>query len=220
MTAKSNVKASATATVFDNGNADFWSNHQAADLIGGTVTSTETGINIAGGDIYNFEYISLDKANIRINKFVDEDGHCFIVTAHDPATDEEYLYDESSSTLTEAFDVLAGYAPVPQFLEAWNNSDLAQFGDPAEYFNNCMVITNFKWIDDERGIESVGQLAIYAHRHRPGPVYTSRDYFFSVYHTANGGGVNCEDKQFESFASLLRGLEKHSEIELILSHRD
>lgn len=218
MTAKRFEKTATTNHVLQNGNADFWSAHPAAERIAGTVTDTETGIFIEGGDIYNFENISLDKADIRIEKVQHEDGDFFAVTAYEDGTDEVYVYDDTADTLTEAFEVLADFAPVPKFLNEWNASDLAQFGDPAEYFNNCMVITNFKWIDDLRGIASFGQLAIYAHRYRAEDVASdSPDFFFSVYHTAPGV-VNCVDMQFSSFAELLHMVEKHSEIREILSN--
>ena len=217
MTTKGLEKAVTTNHVLPNGNADFWSAHPAAERMGGTVTETETGIFIQNADIYNFENISLDKVDIRIEKVLDDAGDFFAVIAYEPGTNEEYLYDETADTLTEAFDVLADFAPVPKYLDQWNASDLAQFGDIAEYFNNCMVITNFKWIDDDRGISSVGQLAIYAHRHRPADVASdSPDHFFSVYHTFNGG-ANVIDMQFTDFAELLHVVEKHSEIQEILS---
>lgn len=218
MTAKNFPKNVPTPAVLSNGNADFWSAHPAADCIGGTVTDTETGIFIERGEIYNFENISLDYADIRIEKVVDEDGSFFTVTAYEPGTNEELLYDESADTLTEAFDALADFAPVPKFLEEWNASDLAHFGDPAEYFNNCMVITNFKWIDEKRGISMVGQLAIYAHRHRRADVAsTSPDFFFSVYHTTNGMGAAVIDLQFSDFNELLETVKKHSELNEVLS---
>lgn len=217
MTSKRFEKAATTNHVLPNGNADFWSAHPAAERIAGTVTDTETGIFIESGDIYNFENISLDKADIRIEKVRHEDGDFFAVTVFESGTNEVYVYDDSADTLTEAFEVLADFAPVPKFLDQWNASDLAQFGDPAEYFNNCMVITNFKWVDDNRGIASVGQLAIYAHRYRAADVASdSPDFFFSVYHTFNGG-ANVIDLQFSTFAELLHTVEKHSEVHEILS---
>ena len=217
MTAKGLSKAATTNHVLPNGNADFWSAHPAAERMGGTVTETETGIFIQNADIYNFEHISLDKVDIRIDKVRHEAGDFFAVVAFEPGTDEVYVYDDSADTLTEAFEVLSDFAPAPKYLDQWNASDLAQFGDPAEYFNNCLVITNFKWIDDKRGTSSVGQLAIYAHRHRAADVaFDSPDHFFSVYHTFNGG-ANVIDLQFTDFAELLHTVEKHSEIQEILS---
>lgn len=217
MTAKGLSKAATTNHVLPNGNADFWSAHPAAERMGGTVTDTKTGIFIQNADIYSFENLSLDKVDIRIEKVLDDAGDFFAVIAYEPGTNEEYLYDETADTLTEAFEVLADFAPVPKYLDQWNASDLAQFGDPAEYFNNCMVITNFKWIDDNRGISSVGQLAIYAHRVPVADLARgASDHFFSVYHTFNGG-ANVIDLQFSDFAELLSAVEKHSEIYEILT---
>lgn len=217
MTAKGLSKAATTNHVLPNGNSDFWSAHPAAERMGGTVTDTETGIFIKDADIYSFENLSLDKVDVRIEKVLDDAGDFFAVIAYEPGTNEEYLYDETADTLTEAFEVLADFAPVPKYLDQWSASDLAQFGDPAEYFNNCMVITNFKWIDDNRGISSVGQLAIYAHRVPVADLARgASDHFFSVYHTFNGG-ANVIDLQFSDFAELLHTVEKHSEIQEILS---
>lgn len=195
-----------------NGNADFWSAHHAADLIGGKVSDRANGLVIEEGRIYNFENLSLDDVNVFIEHVDEGLDSYFTITVRDAETSEELLFDETAETLSDAFEVLASWAPAPLFQSVWDASELAALGDPSEIFYNCMVITNFKWVDAVKGTCARGQLAIYAHRYRfedltPG----SPEYFYSVYHTAPGL-VNAADMQFSTFDELMAGLKNYSEL--------
>lgn len=195
-----------------NGNADFWSAHDAADLIGGRVSDLTNGFAIEDGRIYNFENLSLDDVNVFVERVHDGSDTYFAITVRDATTSEELLYDESADTLSEAVEVLATWAPAPMFQEIWDASELSALGDPYEIYYNCMVITNFKWVDAVKGSTTRGQLAIYAHRHRFEDLTPDvPEYFYSVYHTAPGV-VNAEDMKFDSVQKLLAGLKNYSEL--------
>jgi hypothetical protein len=220
MTTREFVHRAEVVGVTLNGNADFWSAHHAADLIGGKVSDLANGLAIEEGRVYNFENLSLDDVNVFIERVEEGSDSYFTVTVRDAETSQELLFDETADTLSDAFEVLASWAPAPLPQSIWDASELAPLGDPSEIFYNCMVITNFKWVDDDRGISSVGQLAIYAHRVPVEDlVRGASDHFFSIYHTFNGG-ANVIDLQFTSFTELLSTVEKHSELQEIRSHRD
>lgn len=194
-----------------NGNADFWSAHPAADLIGGQVQDIEKGMVIVDGRVYNFENHSLDDVHIWVERSPNEASEPFRITVREAETHEEILYDEAD-TLTEAFEILASWAPAPLFQSIWDASKLAPLGDASEIFYNGMVITNFRWIDHAMKIDSVGQLAIYAYR-TPMEDLTADgpEYFYSLYHTAPGV-VNADDVKFDSVLELIEYVKNHSEL--------
>lgn len=195
-----------------NGNADFWSAHDTADLIGGKVSDLANGFAIEGGRLYNFTNLSLDDVNVFVERVHDGSDTYFAITVRDADTSEELLYDDAAETLSEVVEVLSTWAPAPLFQELWDASELAQLGDPSAVYYNCMVITNFKWVDAAMKTSNVGQLAIYAHRAWVNDLMAfSPDSFYSVYHTAPGR-VNAEDMKFATFDELMAGLKNYSEL--------
>lgn len=191
---------------FENGNADFWFSFSAAERIGGVVTSTETGIHIAGGNLFDFENLTLNKVDITVEKRAG-DAH-YSITTVDLDNGEEIEFDEPAESLTEAFENLLIEAPAPTYLEEWNASPLAGRAGEAAVYGNVLCVPNFQFksrnFDDE---VILGELNI--HVMRDYEFEDTLDHYFVIYAGAAGLDYTANDATFSTFEELLETVGNH-----------
>lgn len=199
MTTSTHKVPSITPDNIDNGNADFWLTQPAAAVIGGVVTSTDTGILIKGAKVYSFETLWPVTVDVVIEKVLDDlDGDFYTVIATLSSTGEELFYDEMPESLTEAFESLSAYAPPYLYAKEWKESGID--GD-AEEVGNHLLIEDVFWSTEAKCRGHFGDLAIFVrlkgNTNRGGG---SLDHYFSIY---RGPEDRREEMTFESFEEVL-----------------